>query len=138
MGDFNLQMACFSWGALGDRKPRLSQIEGTYGKTTNQDSRYRGLLAGDSKLEMTACVSRVSSKSKWCSWNRPLLYRGGYQTTTNVAPGCGHGIASVMVSPRGLLKAEFRNGVLVVYHIKNPEDSVSCFTRSDLVEELVK
>ena len=74
-GDSNLPNGMISHGALGDGKPRLRGIEARYWKTTKQDSRYRGLLAGDSKLEMTACVSRVSSKSKWCSWNRPLLYR---------------------------------------------------------------
>ena len=74
-GDLNLPNGMLLMGALGDGKPRLRRIEATYRKTTKQDSRVRGLLAGDSKLEMTACVSLASSKSKRCSWNRPLLYR---------------------------------------------------------------
>ena len=74
-GDLNLPNGMISHGALGDGKPRLSRIEGTYGKTTKQDSRYRGLLAGDSKLEMTACVSGRSSNANFASQNRPLLYR---------------------------------------------------------------
>ena len=74
-GDLNLPNGMLLMGALGDGKPRLSRIEGTYGKTTKQDSRYRGLLAGDSKPEMTASVSRRSSKSDCASQNRPLLYQ---------------------------------------------------------------
>ena len=74
-GDLNLPNGMLLMGALGDGKPRLRGIEARYWKTTKQDSRYRGLLAGDSKLEMTACVSRRSSKRDCASQNRPLLYR---------------------------------------------------------------
>ena len=76
VGDLNLPNGMISHGALGDGKPRLSRIEGTYGKTTKQDSRYRGLLAGDSKLEMTASVCRRSSKRN-CASRIDRSYIGG-------------------------------------------------------------
>ena len=66
-GDLNLPNGMLLMGALGDGKPRLRGIEATYGKTTKQDSRVRGLLAGDSKPEMNTSVARRSSKRKCAS-----------------------------------------------------------------------
>ena len=71
-GDLNLPNGMLLMGALGDGKPRLRRIEATYRKTTKQDSRVRGLLAGDSKPEIAASVCRVSSNGDWCSQDRPL------------------------------------------------------------------
>ena len=50
---------------------------------------------------------------------RPALYWGGYQTTTNVGAPSGHAIPTGILWPRGPLKAEFRNGVLVVVAYQN-------------------
>ena len=46
-------------------------------------------------------------------------YRSGYQTTTNVGAPSGHAIPTGILWPRGPLKAEFRNGVLVVVAYQN-------------------
>ena len=75
-GDLNLPNGMLLMGALGDGKPRLRRIEATYRKTAKPDSRVRGLLAGDSKPEIAASVSRWSSKGDCAAQNRPLLYRG--------------------------------------------------------------
>ena len=76
VGDFNLPNGMLLMGALGDGKPRLRRIEGTYRKTRRQDSRDCGLLAGVDWPEVLASVQRKSRRVDWCSQDRPLPILG--------------------------------------------------------------
>ena len=85
----------------------MRRIEATYRKTTKQFSRIRGLLAGAESLRLwhvhVPGVPMVIA---------PLRIERHYigrlvREWLDVVPVCGHGIASVMLSPHGPLKAEF-------------------------------
>ena len=106
----SLENAHVSRHGMGESKARLRQVEATYRKMLLQDFRNLGLL--DEAAKAPGRTADLFSERCYIRCGYERARRCGYERARRGRRACGHGIALVMLSPRRLSKAEFRNRIL--------------------------